>query len=173
MSETLQNQLTLQLFYNPLFLNLSMKMAQTKVLKILFVDDDSDESYLFNEALEQSELPIQLSRAHDGNQLLQVLKSDVHPDIILVDLNMPYKDGLQALREIRSNEAYKNIFIIIYSITGDKNSIRIAYDIGADLYLIKPEDFDGMLSVVKKVYSIDWENFTKPGREEFVLDLNN
>lgn len=148
-------------------------MAQTKVLKVLFVDDDTDEFYLFNEALEQSELPIQLTRAHDGNQLLQVLKNDAHPDIILVDLNMPYKDGLEALREIRSNEAYQKIFIIIYSITGDKNSITMAYDIGADMYLIKPEDFDGMLSVVKKVYGIDWKNFTKPGREEFVLDLKN
>ena len=150
-----------------------MKMADTKDLKVLFVDDDSDESYLFNEALEQSGLPIQLGRAHDGNQLLQVLKTGTLPDIILVDLNMPYKDGLEALREIRSNPEYKNIFIIIYSITGDKNSIRLAYDIGADLYLIKPEDFEGMLSVVKKVYSIDWNNFTRPGSEAFVLDLNN
>lgn len=149
-----------------------MKMAEVKVLKVLFVDDDSDESYLFNEALEQSELPIQLGRAHDGNQLLQVLKNGSLPDIILVDLNMPYKDGLEALREIRSNASYQNIFIIIYSITGDKNSIKLAYDIGADLYLIKPEDFDGMLSVVKKVYSIDWKNFTRPEMHEFVLDLN-
>ena len=109
-----------------------MKMAETKVLKVLFVDDDSDESYLFNEALEQSGLPIQLGRAHDGNQLLQVLKTGSLPDIILVDLNMPYKDGLEALREIRSNHEYEKIFIIIYSITEDKNSIRLAYDIGAD-----------------------------------------
>ncbi|MCY7423092.1 MAG: response regulator [Chitinophagaceae bacterium] len=150
-----------------------MKMAPTKVLKVLFVDDDSDESYLFNEALEQSELPIELGRAHDGNQLLQVLQTGSLPDIILVDLNMPYKDGIEALREIRSNPEYEKIFIIIYSITGDKNSIKLAYDIGADLYLIKPEDFDGMLAVVKKVYSIDWQNFKRPDRAEFVLDLNN
>ncbi len=149
-----------------------MKMISTKILKVLFVDDDSDESYLFNEALEQSELPIILTRAHDGNQLLTELKTGRVPDIILIDINMPYKDGIEALEDIRENDAYKNIFIIIYSISADKTSIKKAYDIGADLYLVKPHDFDGMLSVVKKVYSIDWPNFKRPGRDKFVLDLS-
>lgn len=151
---------------------ISMKMVSLKVLKVLFVDDDTDELYLFNEALEQSELPIILTRAHDGNQLLNELKCGRVPDIILVDINMPYKDGIEALDDIRANDDYKNIFIIIYSISADKASIKKAYDMGADLYLVKPQDFDGMLSVVKKVYSIDWANFTRPARDKFVLDLS-
>lgn len=149
-----------------------MKMASSTTLNVLFVDDDTDESYLFNEALEQSELPIKLARAHDGNQLIKALENSHLPDVILMDINMPYKDGIEALEEIRSTARYNKVFIIIYSITAAKSSIKKAYDKGADLYLIKPDDFEGMLQVVKKVYSIDWKNFTRPSREDFVLDLN-
>ncbi len=149
-----------------------MKMDQGKVLSILFVDDDSDESYLFNEALEQSELPITLARAHDGNQLLSILALGELPEIILIDLNMPYKDGIEALAEIRANSAYDNIHIIIYSITADISSIKKAFEAGADLYLVKPADFEGMLSAVRKIYAIDWKNFARPSREEFVLDFH-
>ena len=149
-----------------------MKMVPSKVLKVLFVDDDTDESYLFNEALEQSGLPILLSRAHNGNQLLEQLTHKQIPDIILIDINMPHKDGIEALSEIRSNKNFNNIFIIIYSITADKTLIKKAYDTGANLYLIKPDDFEGMLTVVKKVFTIDCENLTRPIREQFVVDLN-
>jgi CheY-like chemotaxis protein len=150
-----------------------MNFAGNKTLKILFVDDDSDESYLFNEALEQSELPILLTKAHDGIQLLKSLHNTPLPDIIIMDINMPYKDGIEALTDIRANNQFKKIFIIIYSITADKQSIKKAYEMGADLYMVKPEDFEGMLSVVKKVYNINWKNFNRPSRENFVLNLQS
>lgn len=149
-----------------------MKMASSSTLKVLFVDDDTDESYLFNEALEQSELPIFLTRAHDGNQLLNALNAGPLPDLVLMDLNMPYKDGIEALEEIRSNPRFKKVYIIIYSITADASAIKNAYDKGADLYLIKPDDFEGMLAVVQKVYSMDWTNFVRPSFHQFVLDLS-
>ena len=149
-----------------------MKIEPSKVLKVLFVDDDSDELYLFNEALEQSGLSVSLSRAQNGNQLLELLSNEETPDIILIDINMPHKDGIEALSEIRSNTNFNNIFIIIYSIAVDKALIKKVYDIGANLYLIKPNDFEGMLTVVKKVFSIDYENFTRPVREQFVVNLN-
>lgn len=148
-------------------------MTSSGTLNILFVDDDTDESYLFNEALEQSGFPINLTRAHDGNELLRILQAGPLPDIILMDINMPYKDGIEALEEVRSITNFDEVFIIIYSLTGDKSSIRKAYEKGADLYLIKPDDFEGMLSSVQKIYSINWQNFIRPAQENFVLDLNN
>ncbi len=150
-----------------------MKTVPQKILKVLFVDDDSDESYLFNEALEQSKLPIELSRALDGNQLLKALEGENIPDIILMDINMPYKDGIEALEEIRSNKNFNNIHIIIYSITKDMLAVKKAYEKGADMYLVKPENFDGMLEVVNRIYSMDWNSFIRPSRENFVLDLNS
>jgi CheY-like chemotaxis protein len=148
-------------------------MTSPSTLNVLFVDDDTDESYLFNEALEQSGFPINLTRAHDGNELLRVLQAGPLPDLILMDINMPYKDGIEALEEIRSINKFSNVYVVIYSLTGDKSSIQKAYEKGADLYLIKPDDFEGMLSAVKKIYSIDWQTFTRPSQENFVLNLNN
>ncbi len=84
-------------------------------LHILFADDDSDESYLFNEALEHSGLEIILSHANNGNNLLSFLKKNPLPDLVIIDINMPYKDGLEALSEIRSYPKFDSLPLIIYS----------------------------------------------------------
>lgn len=140
-----------------------------KALHILFVDDDSDESYLFNEALEHIGLTVNLSRAIDGNDLLKFLKHNTPPDLIFMDLNMPYKDGLEALAEIRSNEAFANLPIVIYSTTRNAVFMDACYEKGANLFVIKPNNFDGMVEVVNKVCLIDWKVLHEYSREEFVL----
>ncbi len=62
-------------------------------LNVLFVDDDSEESYLFNEALEHAHLNINLSRANDGNDLIAYLFTQPTPDLVFMDINMPYKEA--------------------------------------------------------------------------------
>ncbi len=138
-------------------------------LNVLLVDDDSEESYLFNEALEHAHLNISLSRASDGNDLIAYLYNKPIPDLVFMDLNMPYKDGLEALTEIRSNPGFKNLPLIIYSTAQNEGSIDACYEKGADLFVVKPMDFDEMVRVVKKVCTFDWKNFTKPSREDFVV----
>jgi len=138
-------------------------------LHVLFVDDDSDESYLFNEALEHSGLNIRLSKANDGNHLLSYLHSEPTPDMVFMDINMPYKDGLEALSEIRSNSKFANLPLVIYSTSKNEESIEACYQKGADLFVVKPQNFDGMVSVVKRVCTVDWKNYKKPSREEFVI----
>jgi CheY-like chemotaxis protein len=138
-------------------------------LNILFVDDDTDESYLFNEALEHSGLQINLSRARDGNDLLSYLKEEPLPDLVFIDLNMPYKDGLEALSEIRKEPKYQNLPLVIYSTTKNQLQIDSSYKYGANLFVVKPNNFDDMVQVVKKVCNIDWKNFTTPKREEFLI----
>lgn len=138
-------------------------------LNLLFVDDDSDESYLFNEALEHAGLKINLSRAVDGNHLLSVLLNEPTPDLVFIDINMPYKDGVEALTEIRKNPKFKNLPLVIYSTTKNENHIDQCYSKGADLFVIKPNNFDGMVKVVKRVCTIDWSNYTRPSRQEFVI----
>jgi CheY-like chemotaxis protein len=140
-----------------------------KALHLLFVDDDSDESYLFNEALEHAGLNIQLSRAKDGNGLLEFLKSEPLPDIVFIDLNMPYKDGMEALIEIRKDNKFDKLPLVIYSTTQNSSHIDSSYKHGASLFVVKPNTFDGMVHIVKKVCTIDWENFSTPKREEFLI----
>lgn len=138
-------------------------------LNVLLVDDDSEESYLFNEALEHAHLKINLSRANDGNDLMSYLVRETPPDLVFMDINMPYKDGLEALTEIRSNPKFKNLPLIIYSTTKNEDSINACYDKGADLFVIKPDDFDELMQVVEKVCRYDWKNYKKPARNNFVI----
>jgi CheY-like chemotaxis protein len=138
-------------------------------LHILFVDDDSDESYLFNEALEHSGLHINLSRANDGNHLISLLQNEQRPDLIIMDINMPYKDGVEALAEIRNNSQFKEIPIIIYSTTKNEKSIDDCYEKGANLFVVKPNNFDGMVRVVKEICTMDWKNYKKRSRKEFLI----
>jgi len=140
-------------------------------LNVLLVDDDSEESYLFNEALEHAHLNIRLSRANDGNDLISYLFREAPPDLVFMDINMPYKDGLEALTEIRSNSKFKNLPLIIYSTSKNERSINACYEKGADLFIVKPDDFDELMQVVKKVFTYDWKNYKKPSRENFVVTV--
>jgi CheY-like chemotaxis protein len=148
-----------------------MKAIEQQTLHVVFVDDDADEFYLFNEAIEQSFLPVSMCRAKDGTQLLKQLTSSELPDVILMDLNMPYKDGVETLTEIKANSLFKNIPVIIFSTSKNPNHINSCYQQGASYYVVKPETFDDITKVVKKVFSINWkENLEQPSREEFVVE---
>ncbi|GEO11420.1 response regulator [Segetibacter aerophilus] len=146
-----------------------MKTEEIAPLHILFADDDSDESYLFNEALEHSDLNIVLSHANDGNSLLSFLKNKPLPDVVIIDINMPHKDGLEALAEIRSYPEFTSLPLIIYSTTTNSKIIEASYQKGANLFVVKPNNFDGMVQVVKKIGAINWQHKGKPAMENFVV----
>ena len=146
-----------------------MQTKEFPPLHILFADDDSDESYLFNEALEHSGLEVELSYAIDGNSLLSFLKTNSLPDVVILDINMPHKDGLEALAEIRSYPEFQALPLIIYSTTTNAKVIELSYQKGASLFVVKPNNFDGMVQVVKKIASFDWKNNVQPSKEQFVI----
>lgn len=138
-------------------------------LHILFADDDSDETYLFNEALEHSGLDVVLSYANDGNSLLSFLKNNTLPDVVIIDINMPYKDGLEALTEIKTHPEFAALPLVIYSTSKNANIIEASFQKGANLFVVKPNNFDGMVQVVKRVCSIDWKARPKLSREQSVI----
>lgn len=138
-------------------------------LKILFVDDDLDESYLFNEALEYCKIDFEMVKAYDGNHLISYLHNNDFPDVVIIDINMPNKDGLEALAEVRSHEKFKDLPLIMYSTNKNEESINNCYERGANMFVVKPADFDGMVQVVNRIISIDWKKPPKMSREEFVV----
>ena len=152
--------------------NISVKQQNITPLNVLLVDDDSDESYLFNEALEHSGLEITLSKASNGIHFSSLLAERKIPDLVFLDLNMPYKDGLETLTEIRKIPEYSQLPIVMYSTAKVPATINACYEAGADLFVIKPEDFDGLVQVVKKVCTIDWKSFSKKSLDEFVVTVN-
>ncbi len=139
-----------------------LKINNKVHLNIIFADDDSDEMYLFNEAIEHAGLSITLTNASNGNQLYEFLQKTELPDLVFLDINMPYKDGLESLKEIRNNPSYKDLRIIIYSTTKVPINVKACYNTGADLFVIKPEGFDGIVKVITNVCNRDWKNFKRP-----------
>jgi CheY-like chemotaxis protein len=148
-----------------------MNLEPNRKLHVLLADDDSDDSLLFNEALEQSELPVRFSLAEDGNKLLNYLENEGVPDVLFLDVNMPYKNGMECLSEIRASEKFKNLPIVIYSTTNYKVNIEACFKAGANLYVVKPNSFDEIIKMVKKICSKEWTSIiSQPTPEFFIMN---
>ena len=141
-------------------------------LHILLADDDEDDRQFFIDAVSSIAPSVKLTTAHDGEELINKLKKNKSelPDFIFLDLNMPYKNGLECLKEIKSMELLKNIPVLIYSTSANKDQIDTTYRNGATMYIEKPASFDGIIRVLKTIFSSDpskW--FKQPAREKFIL----
>jgi CheY-like chemotaxis protein len=127
---------------------------------IFVVDDDEDDRYIFQKALKETSIPVVVSQMTNGIELLDCLKSDIGlPNIIFLDINMPLMDGLTALEQIRSNEAFRDVSIMIFSTSDNPVSIRTAYRLGAQLYLRKPDRYDDYLLLLKSILSYSEERY--------------
>jgi len=125
-------------------------------LHILLADDDDDDRYFFAQAVNELSGCIKLSTAKDGTELLRLLKNtDVElPDLIFLDLNMPRKNGLECLEELRQSAQLKNIPVIIYSTSSHPRQVEDTYKKGANLFIQKPDSYTGIKKVLHKVLSI-------------------
>lgn len=119
-------------------------------INILLADDDLDDRGLFTKALEQLPIKTNLTMVHDGEQLMSYLynNSNHHPDILFLDLSMPRKTGFECLPEIKEQEKIKDIPIIVFStsyqrdIIYEQNLIDQLSVLGAYHYIRKTKDFD-------------------------------
>jgi CheY-like chemotaxis protein len=111
-------------------------------MKILYADDDKDDCELVVEALEAIDPKIKCTMASDGSHALQLLQRDTElPDYIFLDVNMPVMDGKHCLLELKKDKRLKNIPVVIYSTTQDKEEIHELYAMGADAFVRKPNNF--------------------------------
>jgi CheY-like chemotaxis protein len=134
-------------------------MASKKVLRIILADDDEDDRDLFEEAI-SAHAHIQFDKAKDGMELMNKLNSTENvPHIIFLDLNMPGKNGKKCLEEIRSNKKFSHIPVVIYSTSSNNKDIDDTHALGANLYIRKPNSFQELTEVVKKVFSLDWNEY--------------
>ena len=127
---------------------------------ILMADDDADDYLFLEEAIKAAGIPGNLSRVSDGEELMDYLlqqglfaeRMDASmPKVIFLDLDMPRKNGFEALGEIRSHPRLKGIPIIVYTTSGDDMNIRKCYDAGANSYIQKPSSFDEMIDMMTAV----------------------
>jgi CheY-like chemotaxis protein len=118
------------------------------ILTILLVDDDADDIEVFNDALKQIDNSITLITAHNGQDALQILASDIFekPDHIFLDINMPMMNGLDCLDRIRNQEKL-NIPVTIYSTSRNYIEYNRSLQLGAD-FLQKPHDYTNLIRVL-------------------------
>ncbi|MBW3468536.1 response regulator [Arthrospiribacter ruber] len=135
-------------------------MKTEKVMNILVAEDDIDDRLLITKAFKESFDKAKLICVENGEILLQYLKREGKfkdeekyplPNLILLDLNMPKKDGREALVEIKSDNTLKKIPVIIFTTSQLEDDIKATYYSGSNSYITKPGTFDGLLSVGKEL----------------------
>lgn len=132
------------------------KKFKTSIMKKIFllVDDDSDDKELFCEALESIDPSIECYCAAHGKEALSVLKekpSSERPHLIFLDINMPEMNGWQCLVELKKEEDYKEIPVLMYSTSSHPRDVNIALDLGALCFFTKPGDFKELKSMLEVV----------------------
>lgn len=134
-----------------------MNAAAKKEIVILMADDDDDDFLLTQKALKESKLLNTLIRVKDGEELLDYLtgtneyegKSIERPGVILLDLNMPRKDGREALREIKSNPDLSGIPVVVFTTSKAEEDIYRSYQLGVNSFITKPVTFESLITVMQ------------------------
>ena len=131
-----------------------------KMKSILLAEDDPDDIYLISEAVDECKLDAVLSVVQDGEELLDYLynrgKYDtgqlkLRPDLILLDLNMPRKDGREALIEIKNDPTLRSIPVVVLTTSAAEEDLDSTYKSGASGFITKPVSFGELREIVNKI----------------------
>jgi DNA-binding response OmpR family regulator len=147
---------------------LSKQLYKNGALTLFYADDDKDDALIFQEVIADISSQIKVHTVHNGNELCELL-SLLQPDMIFLDLEMPDKNGLECLVEIRKMAAYTNLPVVVYSSTTRLSNIETAYEMGADLFFIKPYTYEELLSSLTTILRLDWSEPSKV-KEQYLVN---
>ena len=128
-----------------------------KPVEILLVEDNKGDVGLIEEVFEEAKIRNNLHVAEDGEEAMLYLRGkgkfsgSLRPDIVILDLNLPNKDGREVLREIKEDNNLKNIPVIILTSSIAEKDILRAYELNANAYVTKPLDFNQFINVVGSI----------------------
>ncbi|QLH83874.1 response regulator [Halosimplex pelagicum] len=134
-----------------------MNNDQAEPVEILLAEDNPGDVTLTRKALERGSIINNLHVVNDGVEALSYLRQEgeyadePRPDLVLLDLNMPRKDGRDVLEEIKTDEHLRRIPVVVMTSSEAEEDIVQSYDLHANAYLTKPIDFDGFLDIVKRI----------------------
>lgn len=145
--------------------------AGARATTIVMADDDADDRLLVRDAWEQIQTVAKLDFVENGEQLIEylhrtgrysILKGRPMPDLILLDLNMPGKDGREALVEIKSDPEFRRIPVIILTTTDAEEEVDRSYQLGVNSFIVKPVSFGSLVSVMKTLSTYWFETVELP-----------
>ncbi|MGE5457002.1 MAG: response regulator [Methanococcaceae archaeon] len=145
---------------------------QTDNLHILLADDDEDDRLFFRDAVEKVQKRTKITFMNDGVQLMDYLEKNGGslPQVVFLDLNMPKKNGIECLREIRSHSLLDDLSVAIYSTSSSEEDIEETFAQGANIYIKKPRDFAKLKKIMAEVLSLNWKyHTTGRSRENYLL----
>jgi two-component system response regulator len=131
--------------------------SSSRPLTVLLVEDDAADVMIAREALRAGQLTTQLDVVNDGVQAIAYLRREgtyadsERPDLVLLDLNLPRKSGLEVLAEVKADPDLRRIPVVVLSTSTAAEDIVKSYDLHANVYVAKPVDFDAFTSVVKRI----------------------
>ena len=138
---------------------MSLSNVQGKRVTILMADDDEEDRELTRDALQDARLANQMRFAVDGQDLMDYLRhegryagggaSAPRPGIILLDLNMPKKDGREALAEIKADEGLRRIPVVVLTTSKDEQDVLKTYELGVNSFITKPVTFAGLVEAMR------------------------
>lgn len=141
---------------------------------VILADDDEDDRLFFTEAFEELKMQTKVDIYKDGVDLMTALNQldAILPNILFLDLNMPKKSGLECLKEIKSNERFKDIAIAMYSTSASEEDIENTFVNGANIYIKKPNNFKILKKILADVVMMNWQYQTNGlNRDNFLLRL--
>jgi CheY-like chemotaxis protein len=147
----------------------------TKHLNILLADDDMDDCNFFKHALEELDLSARLTTVHDGEQLMSYLDkhSEQLPHVVFLDINMPRKNGMECLSEIKRNQKLKDIPVVMFSTSNSWDTINLLFKSGSHVYIHKPSDFAQLKQVIQHALPIAEEKIYSKNPLKYILNASN
>ena len=143
-------------------------------LIVFLAEDDEDDRWLFEQALADLKIKTELSMFKNGKEMMDYLKKadTITPHIVFLDLNMPIKNGMECLKEMKEDENLKKIPVAIYSTSSSEKDIENTFISGANIYINKPNNFSALKKVVEKVLQLNWQYQTSNlNKENFLFRI--
>ncbi len=145
-------------------------------ITILLADDDNVDCLLFKEALGELPVSANLTIVHNGEQVIEELTKNASnlPDVLFLDLNMPRKNGLSSLGEIKRNSELQHLPVIIFSTASEQEMVKNAFRNSAHYYICKPNNFTILKKVIYEALThISGVNTSLPPKEKFMITGNS
>jgi CheY-like chemotaxis protein len=142
-------------------------------ITILMADDDADDRQLTREALEDARLINDIRFVENGEELLEYLRREgkwaspadsPRPGLILLDLNMPRKDGRTVLKEIKQDPEFRAIPVVVLTTSKSDEDVYRSYDLGVNSYIVKPVTFEALVDILQTLEKYWFEIVELPGQ---------
>ncbi len=131
---------------------------------ILIADDDADDRMLLETAFNEIGYIGKIGFVSNGEELtdyLDKLEGGIKPGVIILDLNMPRKNGMEVLKELRNNILFKKVHIVVFSTTRNESEVQECINSGADSYFVKPINYNALLDFANGIHQVLHESTSK------------